>query len=407
MGLSWADEDKDFFKPRDDPKEKSPSGRAEMLRPIPKKFAILEAADEAKRQVTLRLEGDKEPTTWPLNPDAELKVFCWWARLRDFLPGDRVWVWLDVDRKRQPKSILMMCDEVTQQEMNDRPLTLTALDPTAQTVTLKPHKAEVKTRKLCDTLRLVQDGDVCRVISNKQSTPSGDTPRAETLKAGAKVFIRTRGEEVSALLDGAALESLRNSQRQRLRQEWIHNGLPGTVTFLHPLSGEMEVVLDHEAIRWGRWLKLGDKVRFKGSDGLFAAVKEARPWRERTQLRLVMDGFAQHDLTLGQRIALLILTPPSDVDTAEYPPDIDRSRSKPERVEWFLASTYCSCQVGGNGCTGMFYTLASCNTHACGMPNAVRAKVGDLIDKGMTDKQIWDELKKSGGQAMLRPHLVP
>jgi hypothetical protein len=63
--------------------------------------------------------------------------------------------------------------------------------------------------------------------------------------------------------------------------------------------------------------------------------------------------------------------------------------------------------VGGNGCTGMFYTLASCNVHACGMPNAMRAMIGDLIDKGLTDKQIWDELKKSNGPAMLRPHLVP
>jgi cytochrome c-type biogenesis protein CcmH/NrfF len=55
----------------------------------------------------------------------------------------------------------------------------------------------------------------------------------------------------------------------------------------------------------------------------------------------------------------------------------------------------------------MFYTLASCNENACGMPNHIREEVAELIDKGMTDKQIFDALKKSQGPLMARPHLLP
>jgi hypothetical protein len=397
-------DDKDFFKPKADAKESNPSGRAEMLRQMPKKFGRIEAKDEAKREVRLLLDGDKDASTWIVNPDAEVKLHGWWARLRDFQAGDRVWVWFDVDGKRQAKSILMLCDELTQQEINDRPFTLVAADAAAQTVTLKPHKGDAKTWRLNGAFTLDQQGDSYRVLEGKKGAPLVLT---EGLKAGTKVYTRTAGESLYLLVDAAGLEQLRGRQRQSLRNTWIHDGLPGTVIFLHPLSGEMELMLDHEAIRWGRYLKLGDKVKIKGNAEIAAAVKEVRPWRERTQLRLVVDGFVQHDLTLGQRVHLRMTTPPAEVDTAELPPDLGRPRSKDERVEWFLASTYCSCSVGGNGCTGMFYTLASCNVHACGMPNAIRQRVGEMIDKGLTDKQIWEELRKSQGPVMLRPHLVP
>jgi hypothetical protein len=89
------------------------------------------------------------------------------------------------------------------------------------------------------------------------------------------------------------------------------------------------------------------------------------------------------------------------------PPDLDQSRTKPERIEWFLASTYCSCKVKGDGCTGHFYTLASCNPNGCGMPNHVRQVVAEMIDKGMTDRQIFEQLLKDQGPDLLRPHLLP
>src|SRR5439155_2107397 len=43
----------------------------------------------------------------------------------------------------------------------------------------------------------------------------------------------------------------REDQQAALNLRWEYEGLPGTVTFAH-VAGEVEVMLDHEAMRWGR-----------------------------------------------------------------------------------------------------------------------------------------------------------
>src|SRR4051812_21649428 len=48
------------------------AGSAEYLRGVPKKFAVLRAIDGARHRVTLLLDGDKQPTEWPLLDDAEV-----------------------------------------------------------------------------------------------------------------------------------------------------------------------------------------------------------------------------------------------------------------------------------------------------------------------------------------------
>ena len=68
---------------------------------------------------------------------------------------------------------------------------------------------------------------------------------------------------------------------------------------------------------------------------------------------------------------------------------------------------YCVCGVGKDTCTGHFYTLASCNPNGCGMPRATREEVGALIDKGWTDRRIFEHLLKEHGPELLRPHLLP
>ena len=102
------------------------------------------------------------------------------------------------------------------------------------------------------------------------------------------------------------------------------------------------------------------------------------------------------------------MTPPADaVENSPYPPDIDRPRSEAERVEWFLASIYCTCGVSKDICTGHFYTLASCNPNGCGMPNHRRETIAEMIDSGMNDRQIFDKLRKEAGPLLLKPHLMP
>ena len=99
--------------------------------------------------------------------------------------------------------------------------------------------------------------------------------------------------------------------------------------------------------------------------------------------------------------------PPASVEENPLPPDLGRERSGAERVEWFLASTYCTCAVSKDVCTGHFYTLASCNPNGCGMPNRRRDELGKMMDRGMTDRQILDELLQQYGPLLLRPHLRP
>jgi hypothetical protein len=191
-----------------------------------------------------------------------------------------------------------------------------------------------------------------------------------------------------------------------LGELWEKQGLPGTLTFVH-LSGEADLMLDHETMRWARSLKTGDKVKIAVDPPVNAVVKNVNAWRERTQVRVVINGLDLAGLTIGQRIHML-MTPPSDeVVNGDYPPDIDKPKTKEDRIDWFLANTYCCCKVGGDICTGHFYTLASCNPNACAAPNATRKKIADKIDEGLSNKQIWTDLKAERGANMLKPHLAP
>jgi hypothetical protein len=368
---------------------KEVAGAAEFLRSVPKHFAILKAMDRAKRRVTLLMDGDKDPRDWPLAPDAELKLNGWWGRLDQFPIGERVWVWLQLDRVKQPIDISMMADELSEQDIHGTGLPLEARDDKGLTFKLASGKS-------------------CTLRTAKPEILRGSTKeKLDGLKIGEHLYVQSRDGEARAVLDSAAFELRRADQKAALRKRWIDEGLPGTVTFLHQFSGEMECMLDHEAMRWGRSLKPGDKVSLQASPPIAAVVKQVKPWRERTQLRLVTACADQSDLALGQRILLKMPTPPESLDTAVLPPDIDQKRTKEERVDWFLSTIYCPCKIGGDGCTGMFYTLESCNPNACGMPKHMRQVLAEKIDKGMTDKQILEELLKESGPELLRPHLLP
>ncbi len=370
-------------------KIKEIAGAAEFLRSVPKHFATLKAVDPARQRVTLLIEGESLPKVWPLTPDAQVKVSGWWGRLDQLTLGDRVWIWFKWDRNKQPVAISMLADEMTEQDIHGPGVTLEARD--ADTLTLKPVKG--KNRVLKAVRAEVYRGNIRTTLAQ--------------LPVGAKVYVQSSGDQARLVLDRAAFEASRTEQKAVLRQRWTDEGLPGTVVFQHHFSGEMDFMLDHEAIRWGRALKPGDTVTLQATPPIKAVVKHVRPWREHTELRLVVSGVEQADLTLGERLRLKMTPPSLEVDTAVLPPDLDRPRSKNERVEWFLASIYCTCQVKGDVCTGMFYTLASCNPNGCGMPNHARKRVGEMIDKGLTDQQIFEELLKEQGPDLLRPHLLP
>ena len=151
----------------------------------------------------------------------------------------------------------------------------------------------------------------------------------------------------------------------------------------------------------------GDVVHLAADPPIRAVVKAVAPWRERTVIRLVVGELESSELKAGQRLALKMTPPAEAVETSAYPPDIDRERTRADRIEWFLASTYCICGVSKDICTGHFYTLASCNPNGCGLPNSRRKAIGAMIDKGLTDRQIFDRLLEDAGPLLIRPHLQP
>ncbi len=364
-------------------KVKEIAGTAEFLRSVPKHFATLKAVDQAKNQVTLLIEGEVLPKVWTVVPDAEIKVLGWWGRLGNFTVGDRVWVWFKTDRKKQAVAISMLADEISEQDFHGGPLTL-------------------------KNIKAVGPLNTGEFIQGKAKTKSEflfiDRRRAQL---GSKWFVQSAGTTARLILSSEDLEKRREEQKARLRQRWLKEGLPGTISFVHVFSGEMDLMLDHEAMRWGRSLKVGDKVTLSADPPIKALVKHVQPWRERTQVRLVVHSFDLADLSPGQRLNLLCPLPPKEVDTAQFPPDLDRPRTKAERVEWFLASIYCTCGVRGDRCTGHFYTLASCNPNACGMPNHMRGILVEKIDAGLSDRRILEDLLKEFGPELFKPHLLP
>jgi hypothetical protein len=368
---------------------KTVSGSAEFLRSVPKKFATLQKFDAEHHQVELLLEGDKAPSVWKLTPDAEIKIAGWWGRLDQLTIGDRVWLWFRTNRKKEPVAVCMLADELSEQDMHGPGVTIESAS-TAK-LALKPVKGAP--REIAGS-----DAEVYR--GETKAGPSD-------LRAGDKVYVQSAGGKARLILDLPAFAARRAAQQAALRKHWVEDGLPGTVTFQHIFNGELEVMLDHEAMRWARSLKLGDAVTLNVAPPIKAVVKQVTPWGERTRLRLVVNGTDQADLTLGQRLALRMTAPPRELEDAALPPDIDRPRTKEERIEWFLASIYCTCKVGGDGCTGHFYTLACCNPNTCGMPNRMRKTLAERIEQGMTDRQIFEQLLKEQGPTLIRPHLLP
>jgi hypothetical protein len=374
-------------------KMKEVAGSAEFLRSVPKRFATLKAVSPAEHRVTLLIEGEELPKVWPLVPDAELKISGWWGRLDQFRTGDRVWVWFKTDRQQQPVAVIMLADEPSEQDMHGPGVTVEAR--AADSITLRPAVGKSRTLK-------TGKAEVCR---GQRST--NGSAALDGFPVGGQVYVQSGGGDARIIMDRSAFETRQAAQHAALRKRWIDEGLPGTVTFLHIFSGEMDFMLDHEALRWGRSLKLGDQVTLQATPPIPAIVKSVRPWRERTQLRLVVHSKDQADLALGQRMALRMEPLPPEIDNAIQPVDLDRPRTKSERIEWFLASVYCPCGVKGDNCTGDFYTLASCNPNGCGMPNVLRKAVAEKIDKGLTDQQIFAELLKEHGPNLVRPHLRP
>jgi len=365
------------------------AGSAEFLRAVPKRFATLKSVDSADRSVALQIDGEKTTTTWKLTPDAEIKVRGWWGRLTDLEPERRVWAWFKVNRAKKPVGIFMLSDELSEQDIHGGAQVKTV----GQELVLVGPKKDERTLAELAKLPLDRGGEKCC--------------DAHELRVKDVVFVETKQGKITKLYDTAGFEALRKSQKAKLRDTWLKDGLPGAIGFLHVYSGEVDVLLDHEAMRWGRSLAAGDKVELAATPPIKGVVKNVTAQREKTQVRLVIKSIDLADLKMGERVFLKMTAPSAAVENSQVPPDIDRPKSKEERIEWFLANIYCTCGIAGDNCTGHFYSLASCNPNGCAAPNTTRQYIGKQIEDGKTNREIFDALLKQRGPALLRPHLLP
>jgi hypothetical protein len=379
------------------PKKPAAAGPLGNLDVKSRRFGILKATDPKRQRITLVLDGETEPKEWPLRPGAEIWHAGWWGRLDQFTVGDRVWVWFETDSTKQPLAVSLLADELSEQDLY-APVKVKAVHaagPDRGTVTL-------------ETLRGGQPTERTVAMTGAEVYRGGAKASPESLKVGEPAHVQTTGAAARLILDPAAFEERRAAQKATLCQRWDDEGLPGTLVFAHADRREVELLLDHEAMRRGRSLQVGDPVILRSAQPVAAVVRQLRPWRERTQVLLGVQDADPPAWTMGQRV-LLRGAVPATAAAADVPTGLDQSRSKPERIEWLMSGVYCTCGMH-DACAGHFFTLAACNSgpsDPCGTAKRTRAEIAEMIDAGQTDRQIFEQLLAQRGAKLLRPHMSP
>ena len=179
------------------------------------------------RTVTLLIDGEKVAKVWPVEPDAEVKVMGWWGRLEQLKPGDRVWVWLKLNRKKKPVAVCMIADEPSEQDIHGNTLEVSGVE--GGRVTFKTKKQPTG-----------RSAGRWESRFPKSATSSSCSPRAHRCRWAA---------------DESGFAEKRTAQQADLRKRWESEGLPGTISVQHTFSGELEVLIDHEGNRWARSLR--------------------------------------------------------------------------------------------------------------------------------------------------------
>jgi hypothetical protein len=361
-----------------------------------RRFGVLKDVDVKRQRVTLLLEGEAEATVWPVRADAEVRYAGWWGRLDQFAMGDRIWLWFETDTAKQPLAISFLCDELSEHDLY-APLKVKA-------VTGAPPTAIV-----VETVRNGKPVERSITLGTAELWRGGAKSPLNSLKDGEQVHVQTRGEEARLILDPAAFAARRSTQQAALRKRWTDQGLPGTLVFVHAERGEIELMLDHEAIRWGRSLQPGDKVSLQTDRAIPGAVRQVRPWHERTQVLLATDGSHRSLPAASERVSLRLVHPPQVADDDLFPTGLDRLRSKPDRIEWLASSIYCTCGMH-DGCAGQPFTLAACDAVGktpCGLAKRTRQEIAEFVEGDFTDRQIVKEFLDKRGPNLLRPHMSP
>lgn len=377
--------------------------RGELLKRWPKAFAIAVEVDAGAGKVELWVEGKDQPSTWPVSADAEIKIDASWGRLAQVHSGDRVWAWFELDRRDQPLHVVVLADELSEQDIHGSPHTLEAVDVASRRVIVRRAGSEPRDLELHESIAVAERGGAFHFSTLPSS--GGEQPDL-ACGLGQEVYVQTGREGVRLILTARELDARRDRQRSVLDGIWEQEGVPATVTVLHPLTAEMELMVDHEGLQWIRQVAPGTMVELHAENPIPAIVESVAPWRERTRLMLTTMGQDQSELRVGQRLPVRLPAPRADRHVFPWPADPARLATKEERIDWILAGIYCTCDIQDDSCTGMFYTLASCEAMKCGMPKRVRSFLATLIDDGKANADILRAIVEEYGSLALKPHIL-
>src|SRR5262249_22780431 len=206
-------------------------------------------------------------------------------------------------------------DELSEQDIHGSGVTITAV--AEDKITVKDSKGKTRVLKTDKAKAFRGKSDESKDANKPAKVP------ISSFRKGSQAYVQSAGDHVRLLFDRAGFAMHRAAQKAAQRKVWQDKGLPGTVLFVH-LSGEMEFMLDHEAMRWGRSLTPGDEVTLLAGSGIKAVVKQVKPWRERTQVRLVIGAPALGEMALGLRVGLKKKRPRPAVGSADFHPHVGR-----------------------------------------------------------------------------------
>lgn len=362
---------------------------------LPKLFGRLEKVDAQKGEIHFVLERDGQSLGRPLRADVDVFVVGGLGSPGDLQSDERIWIVFDTgpDRK-ELKAARFITDEIGLQTIHGDWFTVESVDGGCKSMVVSlPGK----------------NGPALQTLSfaeNLQTHRGARRGGAELLHVGDRVRYQTRLEQgqyrAIRTYDAAALDRHSALQRLRTEQRLRREGVPGEIATAGP-EGDITLLLYRPGGDEARNLKPGDEVRTKiGTTSNLATVIRVQPWGEKTRLQVRAPSVGTPAI-VGQAIHAFV---PRTVRIGSLPPGVGRATDRTERIEWLLSSVYCTCPNRPDTCTGHLYTLSMCDTKGCGMPDAVRAKLGAWIDAGKTDAELLDLLEKEQGELLRRIHLA-